>query len=674
MRLWQRVSAGLVAVLVGAGAVAQSMAPLSPSLSPTTRAPTPASPQQPVAAAGGERPQLTKSDVDAWLDGYMPYALNAGDIPGAVVVIVRDGQILTARGFGYADVDKRTPVDPERTLFRPGSVSKLTIWTAVMQQVEQGKIDLDRDVNAYLDFRIPPRDGQPVTMRQLLTHTGGFEETAKSIIFYDPKLQVPLGDYLKGSLPNRIFAPGTTPAYSNWGTALAGYIVQRTSGEELQNYLDRHVFAPLGMAHSTLRQPLPRHLAPHMATGYQEAGGKPLGFEHIGPWPAGSQSSSGTDMARFMISHLANGRGLLKPQTAATMHNSPLDKVNPLSVLSPLNRMELGFFETNVNGRSVIGHLGDTEAFHSSLHLFMNENTGLFASFNSGGKDGAVGPLRKAVFMDFADRYFPGNTPPQGRVDAATARKHAEMMAGEWQASRRWDTHYFSILRLLGPTVVSVGENGELVIPALLAANGRPQQWVEVAPFLWRDKFGDDRLRAKVVDGKVVRWSTDFFSPFMVLERVPASRAASWILPLLGLAVLVLVLTLIAWPVGWWNRRRYKAEHPLSGRPLKVHRTVQYTGLATLLVLAGWVTAFTLALSAARNLTGGLDPLLWILQVAGLIAFIAFVATTAWNLWTAFTHSSRWTRKLWAVLLFLSASVILYVAWRFGLFAMTVNY
>ncbi|WP_311965889.1 serine hydrolase domain-containing protein, partial [Acinetobacter baumannii] len=98
---------------------------------------------------------LDKVDLDTWLDGYMPFALNTSDIPGAVVVVVKDGKVVSARGFGYADVDKRTPVDGERTLFRPGSVSKLVTWTAVMQMVEQGKIDLDADVNTYLDFTIP---------------------------------------------------------------------------------------------------------------------------------------------------------------------------------------------------------------------------------------------------------------------------------------------------------------------------------------------------------------------------------------------------------------------------------------------------------------------------------------------------------------------------------------
>src|SRR4029077_13996610 len=136
---------------------------------------------------------------------------------------------LTERGYGYSDVEKRTPVDPALTLFRPGSVSKLLTWTAVMQLVEQGKINLDADVNQYLDFKIPDRDGKPITMRNLMQHTAGFEEQVRGIISEDPKAPG-FDTLLKAWVPTRVFAPGTTPAYSNYGVSLAGYIVQRLSG------------------------------------------------------------------------------------------------------------------------------------------------------------------------------------------------------------------------------------------------------------------------------------------------------------------------------------------------------------------------------------------------------------------------------------------------------------
>ncbi|MES2136926.1 MAG: serine hydrolase domain-containing protein [Pseudomonadota bacterium] len=667
MKILRWFALGVLAWAAGS-AVAQStnVTPLSPpeSVKPMSGVPVPAS--------AGTHP-LTKQDVDAWLDGYMPYALNSGDVPGAVVVVVKDGQILTARGFGYANVEKRTPVDPDRTLFRPGSVSKLAVWTAVMEQVEQGKINLDKDVNSYLDFKIPPYRGQPVTMRQLMTHTGGFEETAKGIIFYDQKHLLPLGDYLKREIPKRIFAPGTTPAYSNWGTALAGYIVQRTSGEKLEDYLDRHIFAPLGMRNSTFRQPLPANLRGQMATGYSKPGQPSLGYEFIGPWPAGSEASTGTDMGRFMIAHLQNGRGLLQPATAQYMHNSPTSAVSPMSLIAPLNRMELGFFETNVNGREIIGHLGDTEAFHTSLHLFMKDGVGFYASFNSPGKAGAAGTLRKAVFMDFADRYFPNAAPADGRIDANTAKKHAEMMAGVWEASRRWETHYFSVINLLGQFKVAVDKKGALVIPKLLGPNGRPQEWVEIAPFVWRDRNGHDRLAAKVVNGKVVRWATDFFSPFEMFDPVPAGKSSAWILPAIYACFAVLLLTVIAWPVGWWNRRRYKAEFPLTGRALTAYRASRIVIAAALAVLVGWGVAFTVALSSAAALTGSLDPFLWLLQIVGLLVMLAFVAATAWNAYEAF-RQGRWYRKLWAALMLLTSLILFYVAWRFGLFAMTVNY
>jgi CubicO group peptidase (beta-lactamase class C family) len=179
-----------------------------------------------LAAVAAPAHELTQADADAWLDGFMPYALERNDIAGAEVAIVKDGQVLTLRGFGYSDVAAHKPVDPAVDMFRPGSVSKLFTWTAVMQLVEQGKIDLDVDVNRYLDFKIPTYDGKPITMRNLLTHTPGFEEVARGGFRFENNVP-PLGDVLKHWIPKRVFPPGTTPAYSNWGAALAGYIVER---------------------------------------------------------------------------------------------------------------------------------------------------------------------------------------------------------------------------------------------------------------------------------------------------------------------------------------------------------------------------------------------------------------------------------------------------------------
>src|SRR6478736_4900248 len=176
--------------------------------------PVPPTPQAPTAGESKvtEPPhELTVEDVHAFLDGFVPMQLEREDIAGAVVLVVKDGAILFAKGYGYSDVDKKAPVTVDATLFRPGSISKLFTWTAVMQLVEQGKIDLDRDINEYLDFKIPAKFGKPITMRNIMTHTSGFEETVRHLIHDDKGKVVPLDRFVKESLPNQAFDAGTTP-------------------------------------------------------------------------------------------------------------------------------------------------------------------------------------------------------------------------------------------------------------------------------------------------------------------------------------------------------------------------------------------------------------------------------------------------------------------------------
>jgi CubicO group peptidase (beta-lactamase class C family) len=664
-----KLKALLLVLGFSAATLAADPVPLSPPATSATDSTT--APTTRDAQSTGAVP-LTKADVDVWLDGYLPYALRTADIPGVVVTVVKDGQILTARGFGYADREKRTPVDPDRTLFRPGSVSKLITWTAVMQLVEQGKVDLDTDINTYLDFKIPDYDGKPITMRQMMTHTAGFEEAVKDIIYTDPAHHASLGEYLKRWTPKRVFAPGTTPAYSNWATALAGYVVERISGESFDDYCDKNIFTPLGMTNSTMRQPLPEALAGQMASGYkpgQDAGK----FEIIGPAPAGSLSSTGTDMAKFMIANLDQGKGLLSPETAAMMHNSPLDKVDPASLLPPLNRMELGYFETNINGREVIGHLGDTEFFHTSLHLLMNEGVGVYFSFNSGGREGIVQTLRWSLFEDFADRYFPATTPPAAPIDEKTAAEHAAMMAGNWQVSRTAFSNPIAILQLISQTKIAVGPKG-LLIPDLLGANKLPREWEEIAPFVWRERGGHDLLAAKVENGQVVRWSFGLLGPFMVFDRVPAHRSASWLLPAASVAMGVLFLTVLFWPIGWFARRKYRATFPLAGTPLRAYKWTRWATLAVVLVLVGWMAMIGALFANLENLAGAFDALLMVLQVVGLVAFIGAVVITGWNAWLTWRDGRKWTAKTWNTLIAVSSCVLLYVAVSFKLVSMTVNY
>ena len=621
----------------------------------------------PVAKAATAPTALDAKDLEAWLDGYLPYALERARIPGAVVVVVRGNQVVLEKGYGFSDVAKRAPVLPETTLFRPGSVSKLFTWTAVMQQVEAGKIDLDKDVNAYLDFKIPAYQGKPITMRNIMTHTAGFQESVRYLISSDPKAVMTLKQQMPLALPDRVFAPGTTPAYSNYATALAGYIVERVSGEPFDDYIEKHIFNPLGMAHSSFRQPLPANLAPHMSKGYPDITQKAQPFELVIPAPAGSLSASGADMGKFMIAHLNDGAGLLKPETAKQMHDFKAPGVGPL------NSMALGFYEQWVNGHRAIAHGGDTVWFHSYLWLFPDADIGVFISMNSAGKQGDAGAVRSALFHKFADRYLPGTEKP-GQVDAKTATEHEQMMVGNYISSRGSFTNFMSLFGLLGQTTISLTEDGKITLPALDGLGAGARDWVEVEPFVWRDTGTNERLAAEVKDGRVVRWSVDGGSPFMVFEPAPASVNAAILNPALIFAFGIILLTAFAWPVRALVRRNFKAEFAVQGKALRAYRLSRVFAWLAIAALAGWFGLIAAFSADIGSIGGPLDWLIQLLRVITPLAAFGLLITAGWHLWLSIKDKRCWTMKLGAVLLILAALVLVWVTLVFHLYGFGMVY
>jgi CubicO group peptidase (beta-lactamase class C family) len=430
--------------------------------------------------------ELTTVDVETFLDGIVPLQLEREDVAGAIVAVVKDGKQLFTKGYGYADVKNKKLVVAEETLFRPGSVSKLFTWTAVMQLVEQGKLDLNKDVNEYLDFKIPKAFGQAISLKNILTHTAGFEEQMKDLFPVD-KRSPNLGDYLKTHIPKRIFAPGTTPAYSNYAAMLAGYIVERASGQPFSNYIQQNIFKPLGMTHSTFAQPLPPELAPLMSNGYGRASEDPKAFETVGAFPAGSLSSSAVDMSKFMLAHLQDGRlgaaQILKPETTRLMHSRAFG-LDPAA-----NAMAYGFYEESRNGQHIIGHGGDTVYFHSDLHLLTDAGVGFFVSYNSAGR-GQISP-RSILWDAFLDRYFPA--PSSSSPTLNSAKTDAIAASGNYMSSRRSDSLVKSIA-ILGEATVFPNVDNTISTSDMIDANGKPKRWREVAPMTFRDINGQDSL------------------------------------------------------------------------------------------------------------------------------------------------------------------------------------
>jgi CubicO group peptidase (beta-lactamase class C family) len=353
--------------------------------------------------------------LDRFIDGVLAQQITTREVAGAVVTVVKDGQIIINRGYGFADIEGGVAVDPARHLFRPGSVSKLLTWTALMQQVEAGRVDLDADVNTYLDFTIPPLDGEPIRVRHLFTHTPGMSDTP-GIITRDPAKLLPFREWMKANLPRRIWSAGTEISYSNYGAALAGYIVEQVTGTDFDSYVEANLFAPLGMAASSFREPLPAEMAANLAKGYRFEEGRFVAqpAELISAIaPAGSASSTGPDLARFMMAILnqgsLEGQRILRPESVQFL-------LADAAAMAPgLPGMANGFFVYRSSGPRLVGHGGNTADFHAMMVLAPEHNLGFFIVTTGGaGSYGARTELTDALIAElFPEQSMPRLARPQ---------------------------------------------------------------------------------------------------------------------------------------------------------------------------------------------------------------------------------------------------------------------
>lgn len=481
------------------------------------------------------------SELEAFLDGIMKAHMASHHIAGATFAAVKGGEIFLSKGYGFADVEKKKPVTPDETLFRPGSVSKLMTWTAVMQLVEEGRLEMDADVNVYLDeFQIPDTFPQPITLTHLLTHTPGFEDVWTGMMARNPENLVPLKEFLINNMPVRIYPPGEITAYSNYGSALAGYIVEKISGVPFEKYVEEHIFKPLRMNHSTFRQPVPSFLQENMSGGYAYENGvfQRRKFELInGMVPAGALSATSNDMAHFMIAHLQNGEykgnRILEEKAVRRMHTQ-LFTNHPR-----LEGNAHGFWERNQNNIRMIGHAGDTDLFHSLLILIPEHQVGFFVSYNSVGGGGAP---REELLEALLDRYYPLPQVSESPSSQELRRKAARY-TGHYASTRKVQSTFEKIGSLMSVVKVSLTEEGTLLTQR--PGETGDKQWVMAEPFLFREVGGEETLVFKE-NGEL----TMFFShlPYFGFEKLPWYEAPPWQFLVLGLMVFVFLTTVI-WPL-----------------------------------------------------------------------------------------------------------------------------
>lgn len=503
----------------------------------------------PPGAASAARLSASDDEIADFFDNYIAETIRRLDLPGGAVIVVRDDRTIMAKGYGYADIASKQPVDVERSLFRAASISKLLPWLLVMQLVEEGRLNLDSDVNAYLDFKIPEAFGHPITMRHLMTHTAGFPERFHGA--FDPDLSRPLGQVLRENFPERVYAPGGTVAYSNYGAALAGYIVERLRRQPWERVVAERIFMPLGMGHATVAQPIPSAMRPHLVSTYHFGSEQPGEFRTTPLAPMGSLTASAGDMGRILTMLMSGGKG----ENGRVLARRSLQRM--LSLQKPLapglkDGLGLGFLVGQYRGVRYAGHGGNMTTLATDLEILPDHGLGWYYVFNGQGEREQARKVRDELLYAVIERFAAKQGPP---VRAQTPSSAADA-AGKYISTRRLHSGPLMLSGLLNTTDAAAHDDGSLTIQS----SGRTTRWLAAG----RDRFVNEKTGIPLVvtrgpDGQVARIASALLYPVAVYERAPL---LTFLGPLLAaFAIGTLFLILLAKPLIWGagRRRRRKA-------------------------------------------------------------------------------------------------------------------
>jgi CubicO group peptidase (beta-lactamase class C family) len=449
--------------------------------------------------------RIDSAELARFIDPLISAQMAKENIPGAVFLLVQNGKVLYQRGYGFANLSRRQPVDPETTIWRIGSISKVFTATAVVQLADRGRFRLTDDVNQYLTrFKVPSTFPQPVTFEQLLTHTAGFDEIRPGTRAETAAGLLPLGDFLANKLI-RLRPPGRTISYSTYGITLGGHLVEQVSGMDFETYLARNIWAPLGMTRTNITVPV--SLRPDLAQGYEyDAGRNKLAdWEWYHTTPASSINASAADMGRFIIAHLQDGRygktRIMSESAARDMHRQHVTSHPKLPGFA------YGFYETFTNGERLLQHGGNVEGFSAQLTLIPTRGIGFFIASQH-----EPARLRDVVQAAFLDHYFPVVTKVEtSPVPIAGYRERAPHFAGTYELNQ--------FCHSCGPgrreyARIEVKANPD----GTISITGNPDPFVEVEPLFFQRVRGTGSAAFREdSSGRVIQLAGD---SWIVFERI----------------------------------------------------------------------------------------------------------------------------------------------------------
>jgi len=596
-------------------------------------------------------------ELENFLDAYFAEQMPALHVPGVTFVLVRDGDILFAKGYGYADLENQSPYDPDTTVFWAASITKVFSVVGVLQLYEQGLIHLEDDVNRYLvDFQIPDDYPQPVSFHSLLTHTDGFEARIIGDAARTPTHLRALHAVVQANLPERVAPPGKFLTYGNYGTNLAGVLVENISGNPFVAYMDTNIFKPLEMHRTTFEQLLPPEWMPDLAVGYGYSNGMfdPKPFVYVNSLPQGGGRSTATDMAHFMIALLQGGRyadmHILNDDTVQLMFQQQF------SAHPSLGGITDGLFEIFRNGQRLLIRDGDGWGFRSRMVLIPEQNLGFFVNYNN--EDADI--LREDMVSQFLDHYFPASA-QEPLTPRADFKDGAGQFTGIYRPVQADETSFFKIALLFAQQIqVTDGKDGTLLVsPVGMGDNyggfEGESRWVETESLFFQRVDG----RGYLAFGRDGAGGVKYL--FSGQKYHGAYRKIAWYetpglhFAILSISAVLFLVTLVLWPVEAWLKRRRGIAVP-SIWP-RLARWLAWTVCALHLVFIG---SITVVMGNFVDIIYGVPTLL---RVALVLPLLAAVLTTAQLFMTVLAWRKRYGPTWGRVYYTLLTVIVLAFTW-----------
>ncbi|MCU0535168.1 MAG: beta-lactamase family protein [Hydrococcus sp. Prado102] len=591
-------------------------------------------PQQPHQNIGVN--PLDSQELEIILDRFFGEQMEKLHIPGAAFSLVKDGEIVLSKGYGFAHLEKKIPVNPDLTIFRIGSISKLFTATAVMQLAQKKQLKLDEDINRYLQaFQIDKTYSKPITFSNLLTHTDGIDSGWAIGAFARTRSQMkPLEQYVTSKpLPPRILPPQEVFFYGDVGMVLAGYLVEKISEIPFEEYVRQNILEPLKMQHSGFEQPLPPQLQSDLAVGYKYNNGsyQQREFAFNQNVPAAAFMATAEDMAHFAIAHLQNGRyeggQILSEATAKEMHRRQFahHRLMPGSAY--------GFYEREFQSIRALEHSGRMNGYSSLLMLFPDLNLGFFVACNNNASE-----LLTNLSQEIFKHYYPVSH--QSTIlhrPLANSQTPLQQLSGTY----RYIHYPHSTIEKLGAIL---GEAPEVKLTSnrdrTLTLSSNSNKWVEVEPWLFYDEKTGNYMTFRRDERDRITHLFTGSSIFSALEKIKWYETAAFQFKLAGICVLIFVSACLAGLIRWVVNR--------FGQPPQLAKTVWLARFLAFLVSFLYL-AF---LSGMGWFVFKTDFWEFFYGLPVLVKFLLYLTPIASGLTVALiiTTALAWRTKNWSVL------------------------